>query len=213
MSTLIINGSPKGRNGNTEVFIRQFLKGTMLEYKVRYVYQETPEKLAAQIRRFDATLFFMPLYVFAMPGKVMKLFEKMEPSVGKRFGFVLQFGFVEGHHAENVERQFKSFTARMQAEYIGTVIKGESAGVSMVPESMNRTLFFQLQELGEYYAGTRMFKESVTAALLEPYDLSKRRASIYKFIANTGVNDIMWKSMIRQNKALDKGKDRPFLDL
>lgn len=212
MSTLIINGSPKGKNGNTEVFIRQFLKGAKLECEVRYVHKEASEELATHIRSFDTTLFFMPLYVFAMPGKVMKLFEKMEPSVGKRFGFVLQYGFVEGHHAENVEKQFKSFTAQMQSEYIGTVIKGEAAGVSMVPESMNKKLFSKLRELGEHYAKTGMFKESVMAALLEPYDLSKRRAAIYQAVSNTGVNDIMWNGMLRKNKALDKGRDRPFID-
>lgn len=120
MRTLIINGSPRGKNGNTEVFIRQFLEGAGEEYPVRYVVKEDPLMLAEVIREYDTVLFFMPLYVHAMPGIVMKLFEQMKTCrEGQRIGFVVQAGFIEGAQARFLVRYLKQFALlrELGAEY------------------------------------------------------------------------------------------------
>jgi len=82
MNTLIINGSPTRQNGNTEVFIRQFLMGAGRDYPVRYAAKEPAEDLARAVTHAGTLLIFMPLYVHAMPGVVMKLFELMPPARG-----------------------------------------------------------------------------------------------------------------------------------
>lgn len=80
MKTLIINGSPNGKKGNTEILCRRFIKGMQIQPEVRYVAGEDAQALATYMDGFDHWLFFFPLYVNAMPGIVKRLFEHMEPN-------------------------------------------------------------------------------------------------------------------------------------
>lgn len=56
MRTLIINGSPKGKNGNTEWFVRHFNSGFKEPCKVCYAAKESGAHLASYIRHFDTGL-------------------------------------------------------------------------------------------------------------------------------------------------------------
>lgn len=212
MRTLIINGSPKQGDGNTGIFIERFSKGAGARYETRYAYRGDPDELARYMEGFDALLFFMPLYVHAMPGGVMKLLERMQPSPGKKIGFVLQYGFAEGHQAAYVKKFFEAFAARMQFAYLGTAARGNSAGVTMMPERMNRALFSQIEALGAHYAQTGAFREDIVAQWMEPYSLKKSTAKKYEFLYKAGLGNLMWNHMLRANHALDKKQDRPFAD-
>lgn len=212
MNTLVINGSPKGRDSNTDIFIAQFFLGAGKDYEVRYAACEEPRELAAYLYGFDAVLFFMPMYVFAMPGIVMRLFENMKPRAGQRLGFVLQYGFVEGNQADYAKRVFEAFTARMRGVYLGTASRGNAAGVSMMPARMSKPLFSLLRALGAHYETTGTFDAAVAAKLLEPYAFTKRRARWMDFLFRIGLEKIMWHFMLRSNNALDKVLDRPFAE-
>ena len=72
METLIINGSPKSKNGNTEIFIKKFVKEMKAPYEICYAAKENPLQIAKYMKEFDKVIVFMPLYVHAMPGIVMK---------------------------------------------------------------------------------------------------------------------------------------------
>ena len=50
MKEVIVNGSPRGRAGNTEIFIRRFLKGLGRELPVRYAAQEDAEQLKRETK-------------------------------------------------------------------------------------------------------------------------------------------------------------------
>ena len=83
MKTLILNGSPHAKSGNTEIFIRNFAKGLESPYEVRYVLQEDAEQLAEYLLQFDTVIIAMPLYIHAMPGIVMRLIEHMKAASGE----------------------------------------------------------------------------------------------------------------------------------
>ncbi len=80
MKTLILNGSPRAAQGNTEVFIRQFMRGAGQSCPVRYVAKEPASEIAQAVRGCGVLLVFLPLYVHAMPGIVLKVFEQMKPA-------------------------------------------------------------------------------------------------------------------------------------
>lgn len=212
MRTLIINGSPRGKNGNTEVFIRQFLEGAGEEYPVRYVVKEDPLMLAEVIRKYDTVLFFMPLYVHAMPGIVMKLFEQMKTCrEGQRIGFVVQAGFIEGAQARFLVRYLKQFAGRLGYEYLGTVTRGDAAGTTMIPGILNRKLFALLRELGAEYAVDGRFNRDTAASLAGIHEISSQKARVLTFLNKIGADHTIWKKFWRDNGQSTHGMDRPFI--
>lgn len=211
MNTLIINGSPNGGKGNTEIFIRQFLMGCQTPYEVAYAAKENPAFLAERLKEFDAVLFFIPMYVFAMPGIVMKLIEEMVPSQsGQRIGFVVQYGFAEGAQAQYIKRYSELLAKRLQYKHIGTITKGNAAGVGMMPETMNKKLFSRLRALGRHYSETGTFDCSIEKEMEKPYHLSKAAAMGNEMLNSIGVSKIFWHKMLRDNNAFNNRLDKPF---
>ena len=84
MKTLIINGSPNGKKGNTEIFCRRFIQGMQNQPEICYVVEEDPATLVRYMNNFDSWLFFFPLYVNAMPGVLKNLFEHLDSGMKKK---------------------------------------------------------------------------------------------------------------------------------
>ena len=214
MSTLIINGSPRGKNGNTELFIRHFNRGFKEPCKVCCAAKESGEHLASYIRHFDTVILMMPLYIHAMPGIVMKLFECMEPAreSGKTMGFIVQSGFMESAQSGYLERYLSALAKSLNYAYLGTVIRGGSAGVSMMPEKMNRKLFSRLRALGGHFEQDGTFDRDLAKLLSKPLALSKAKCLLLRFMTRMGLGDSMfWNAMLKSNKAFDKRFDKPFV--
>ncbi|QQO07757.1 hypothetical protein [Breznakiella homolactica] len=212
MNTFIINGSPRGKAGNTELFIRQFIAGMSTPPEVGYAAGADPSELAENAAGYTTLLVFMPLYVHAMPGIVLKFFEKLKPAApGQRMGFVVQAGFIEGAQARFLKRYCGLLAERLGYDYLGMVTKGDAAGVSMLPDFFSRKLFRLLNTLGRRYEETGRFDEAAAAELAGTYQLSKNEARLYGFLAGIGVSHIFWKKFWRDNGVSGRGMDRPFL--
>lgn len=213
MKTLIINGSPKGRNGNTEIFIKKFVGEMKAPYEICYLAKEDSLQFANYIKEFDAVIMFMPLYVHAMPGIVMKLIESMEPTsdAGKTMGFIVQSGFMESSQSKYLERYLSALSKNLNYTYLGTVIRGGSAGTYMMPEKMNKKLFEQLRVLGECFERNGTFNIETVKEMGKPFKLSKSKSVLLQFFSKIGFGDAMfWNMMLKQNNAKDKRFDRPF---
>lgn len=213
MSTLIINGSPKGKNGNTEIFIRHFTQGIKTPCEVCYAAKESGARIAECMKRFDTVIVAMPLYIHAMPGILMKMFECMEPAAesGKAMGFIVQSGFIESAQSKYLERYLSALAKSLHYAYLGAVIRGGSAGVSMMPEKMNRKLFIRLRALGEHYEMDGTFDRDVIVALSKSVALSKVKCALLQFMSRVGLGDCMfWNYVLKSNNAFDKRLDRPF---
>ena len=115
MKLLIINGSPHGEKGNTGIFITQFVKGMKEIPMVCCIKKEKPEVIAEKIKSFDTILIVMPLYVHAMPGPVMKLFENLQvqDTGNKSLGCIVQMGFAGSSHADYARRCMKQQAKRL----------------------------------------------------------------------------------------------------
>lgn len=213
MNALIINGSPKAERGNTEVFIRQFVDGMAAPCPVRYVAKECCETLAKELQAFDTIIIMMPLYIHAMPGMVMKLLECLEPApqARKSIGFLVQSGFIEAAQAQYLERYLSALAHKLNYTYLGTVIRPGSAGTSLMPESMNKTLFRCLNRLGAQFEATGAFEQALMTQLATPDTLTKGQAKFHQFLCNVGLeSNLFFKMMLRQNGALGRALDRPF---
>lgn len=212
MKTLIINGSPKGGQGNTEAFIRQFLLGAGQNYPVHYAAKEPASELAQTVGAFDTLLIFMPLYVHAMPGIMMKLFEQMPTAkAGQKIGFVIQAGFIEQAQTRFLVRYLNAFTTRLGYENLGVVTRGDAAATTMMPTFMTRKLFKLLQKLGAHYAQHNQFDNDTIVLLAGVYNIPPHKARLYEFFNHTGINHVFWHKFWRDNGVYEQGLDRPFI--
>ena len=211
MKTIFINGSPHGRQGNSEIFIRQIMIGMYVVSDVLYVSTHQYDELADQAALADRLIFVMPLYVHAMPGIVMKLFEVMKPAKeGAQILFVVQSGFIEVAQSAYCVKALKHQAARLGYECLGVVVRGNSAGVSLMPEKANRKLFEDLQALGQRLAETGELDEVIVARLGDPYRLSRQKLWQLQLLSRLGLGDLYWQYMLRKNHAYKKRFDRPF---
>lgn len=214
MSTLIINGSPKGEKGNSHIFAGKFVKGMKRPCKIRSIVKENYALLAKEIKTYDTIIFVMPLYVHAMPGIVMKLLEQITPTEKeeKAMGFILQSGFAEPAQSRYAKRYFEMVCRRLRYRYLGTIIKGEAAGTYMVPEKMNKKLFAALEELGKYYEQTGRFSEKIRLNFEKNYTFTKAQARRNQLMYKTGLGNIMWNSMLKKHNAYEERLARPFAE-
>ena len=210
MKTLIINGSPNGRKGNTEIFCRQFVAGMQMSPELRYVVEEDASTLAAYMEGFDSWLLFFPLYVNAMPGIVKRLFEHMQPNQKKGIGYFVQFGFDDAFQADWLLTILKNFNKRMGYQDLGIVVAGGMAGVRFIPERMNKKLFTRLQRSGMLYEQSGAFDEESIRLFGQPYRFSKGQANLYSFLTRIGLGNIAWNITLKKNKAFQKRFDKPF---
>lgn len=211
MKTIFINGSPHGRQGNSEVFIRQLMSGMHVVSDILYADTHQYDELAAQAALADQLIFVMPLYVHVMPGIVMKLFEVMKSAKkGAQILFVVQSGFIEAAQSAYCVKALKHQAARLGYECLGVVVRGNSAGVSLMPEKANQKLFEDLQALGRRLAETGELDEEIVARLGDPYRLSCHKLRQLQLLSRLGLGDIYWQYMLRKNHAYKKRFDRPF---
>lgn len=212
MKLLWINGSPNQKQGNSEIFIRQLQKGMKQESTVRYAYGSSLETLAKEILEYDTCIIVMPLYVFAMPSMVMKLFETLgDDYQGRRLGFIVQQGFDESCHSDFLLEYLPTLANRKQFTYMGTIVKGGAAGTRWLSDRMNQALFQQLQEFASVFERCATFPATWIQAFQEPHRLSKKQLRLYRILTFFGITKLMWLFMLGKNHALRRRFDQPYL--
>lgn len=217
MNMIILNGSPKIniKESNTEIFISEFMKDMKNRYPVKYIARENHKELSNSLKDYDTILIFLPLYIHAMPGIVMKFIEELDESimVGKNLGFLIQAGFPETAQEKYVVRYFEELSKELKCNYIGTVCKGEAAVAYMFPKKYKK-LFKNLNELGSKFEDTKEYDKAISKQIAYPYNLSDyslfTRGAI-KVGYKLGLCDMGWKMMLKKNNALDKSFDKPFI--
>lgn len=214
MNTVIINASPKGntKNSNTRIICEAFIRNMKEPCEIKLIVNADLEELATDVQQYDTIIFVLPLYIHAMPGIMMHFIEYFKPSTieGKSMGFIIQAGFIETAQEKYVECYFKDLAKQLNYHYLGTVSKGEAAGIYMFPKMFKKVLR-KINELGEIYEITHRFDPKLVEDLGKPYTLSKSQVRLFQFLCDIGLNNLGWHKVLRQNKALDKRLDRPFL--
>ncbi|MEG0366513.1 MAG: hypothetical protein RR585_06740 [Coprobacillus sp.] len=211
MKLLWINGSPNGKKGNSDIFIKKMQLGMKNQGDIKYVVQEDLAKLAKEMLDYEMIIIVMPLYVFAMPGIVMRLFEEMTHDyTGIRIGFVVQYGFIEGKFSCYLDQYLKQYSTSLNMDYMGSVYRGGSAGVYVMPEKMNKKLFKRLSLLGESIEKNLQFDQSIVDEFMQPYELTKFAAKKYQLLTGIGMTNLFWNSCLKSNKAFDKRFDAPY---
>lgn len=214
MNTIILNGSPKG---NVEkcgsYFLAQaFVSGMGQPCEIRSIAKEDAASLIKYIESFDRIIIITPNYIHAVPGPVIRFLGMLPPAGDseRSFGFIIQSGYPEAAESEIISRYFANLMRQLNYDYLGTVIKGECAGLAIMP-GMFKKLAKKFAAFGKDYEQTGSFSEKYIKKFAEPYELSKSAVWRLNMMDKIGVSRIGWNKMQKAHGGYEHRLDRPFL--
>jgi NAD(P)H-dependent FMN reductase len=214
----VFNGSPRGKSGNTAVFLKHLTDGfaSSGEHTYETFYLRRVKETAQFVQAFgeaEAVLLAFPLYTDAMPGMVKAFIEALAPFRGREnnpaIGFLVQSGFPEATHSRYVERYLEKLASRLGCRYMGTVVKGNGEGARWLPEG--HKLFLSLQEIGRALAEQGAFDEELLRGLAKPERFPTFLAPVFKVLLKTKLSTGGWDNQLKNNKAYEQRFARPYV--
>ena len=228
-SLLLLNGSPRGKSGNTPILLSQIAagweeasgptatSGTAPGEATRMLHLARPSEFEAAVAAFgeaDTVILGMPLYTDAMPARVKEFIEQLQPYVGRednpRLGFLIQSGFAEALHSRHLERYLEKLARRLGCEYAGTIVKGGGEGIRMQPDRWNRKLFDGVRGLGSSLALDGQFDEELLTRVAGTERYTASRATIVRMVSATSLGQWYWNSQLKRNGAYEQRFARPY---
>ncbi len=217
MKLTVFNGSPRGKSGNTEVFLRHLLQGwTSIEgneYETFFLRRvQDTEQFAQAFAEAKCVLLAFPLYTDAMPGIVKAFIESLAPYRGREgnppIGFLVQSGFPEAAHSRHVERYLEKLAARLGCRYLGTVVRGGGEGARWMPE--DHKLFLSLQAIGRTWAERGALDEEQLCALAKPERFPRILGPLFRVLLKTEKAQGYWNRRLEENGAYEERFARPY---
>lgn len=212
MQYLLFNGSPRGKNGNSERISRQFADG-LLETKdistemISLNRPSSREEGAQKFASADCAILVFPLYTDAMPGIVMDFIEKLEPYKAKlqhlSLGFIVHSGFPEGLQSRGVEKYLVRLTALLGAQYAGTVVAAGSMGMS--PKKLEI-----IRELGRRFPEKMVFDPALLPRASSFEKLPKFMVPIMSLLCKTRFMNTYWDQDLKKNGAFADRFAKPY---
>ena len=213
----LFNGSPRGRRGNTPIFLEQITKGFGGPAEIHHLVRlkETEQMLQA-FAGAECVLLGFPLYTDAMPGVVKHFIEALEPFVGRAnnppLGFLVQSGFHEGLHSRYVERYLEKLAGRLGSPYLGTIVKGNGEGVRIMPPQATQGLFTELQSLGAGLARDGNLAQQILARLANPERYPALLGPLFQAFLRLPIAHAYFDDMLKKNGVFAQRFARPFAE-
>jgi hypothetical protein len=167
------------------------------------------EEWAAAFQREEHVLFFMPLYVHAMPSHVMAFMERLQVSKGS-ISFFVQSGFPESSQSHYLEAYFEQLALRLGRIYLGTAIKGGMEGMQMRPQSGQTKIMEPLVKAIVALVFDGKFNPKDINRLASPVRMGLFMKTIFKILARFGLVNYFWDQQLKGNQAFEKRFDQPF---
>lgn len=212
----LFNGSPRGRRGNTPIFLREIASGFGGASEIHHLIRlKETQPMVQAFAQAECVLLGFPLYTDSMPGVVKHFIEALEPLTSRRnnppLGFVVQSGFPEGLHSRYVERYLEKLAQRLGSPYLGTVVKGNGEGVRITPPEATQNLFANLQAVGASLAKTGRFDPIALKAIAQPEQFPAILGPVFQVLLRLPAGHAYFDDMLKKNGAYDRRFARPFL--
>ncbi|MGO5065377.1 flavodoxin family protein [Clostridium sporogenes] len=210
---VIYNGSPRRSGSNSTLILKKVIEALSDKVEIRDLKQgDKWEEWAEAFKKENNVMFFMPLYVHAMPSHVMAFIEKLQVSRGS-ISFFVQSGFPESSQSYYLEAYFERLALRLGRTYIGTAIKGGVEGLQMRPDKAQEKIIEPMVNsiVNLVYEGS--FNPSSISQLARPIRLGKGMEILFKAFSKIGLINFMWDKQLKENDAYEKRFDCPYLSL
>jgi multimeric flavodoxin WrbA len=218
----LINGSPRGTGGNTELFLSRIVEGftsgggsDVERLALSHARGDTKGLYDAYVGAESVILGF-PLYTDHMPGMVMSFIESLAPLVGREgnppMGFLVQSGFPEALHSRYVERYLAGLAARLGSPYLGTIVKGGGEAVRHMPEERNKKTFVALRNLGAGLAREGRFDPALLAELARPERFPGIVMFAFRPLLKMRFATKYWDDQLEKNGVYERRFARPYAE-
>ena len=219
MRWTIFNGSPRAKKSNSDVLVSKLREGLVVaggqvegpHYLVQA--RKRDEHLAA-FAAAERVLVVFPLYVDAMPAQVVEFFAALADRVGRDdnppMAFLVHSGFPEACHSRGVERYLEKLCKRLGSEYLGTMVKGGSEGIQVMPGWMTRKVFRTMAALGGDLGRDGAPSAANLRALAGEERLGAFKRVLLRLMKAVGLSDQYWKQQLRKNGVWERRYARPY---
>jgi multimeric flavodoxin WrbA len=216
---LLLNGSPRGKVGNSRKILAWMAEG-MAEAGVSTVpmLDLVPDPGRAELFEAflaaDEVLFAFPLYCDSVPALVKTFLETLAarnaPSIsGKRVAFVVHSGFPEGIHTETLGRYLARLCQRMGFQHLGTLRKGGTEVIQGMSPAGTAKLAARFREAGRELAAKGCFSTELMSRMASPRRFGPLERAVLHFLIWTGRIDDFWNRVLKKNGAFDRRFDTP----
>jgi multimeric flavodoxin WrbA len=206
---VIYSGSPRKSHSNTSFILSKVAEILGDRVEIRDLKKRDKwDRWAEAFKEEKDVMFFMPLYVHAMPSHVMEFVEKLKPSKGS-ISFFVQSGFPESSQSHYLEAYFEQLALRLGRTYLGTAIKGGVEGMQMRPARARDKAIEPLANAIINLFEQGKFSQKDIKKLAMPVRFGVIVIVIFKLLYKTGLVNIMWDQQLKENGAFEKRFDRP----
>lgn len=212
----IFIGSPRGKSSNSTILAEKFITGfnsiNKIEVPVFYLNQlKNHTDFVEVFKKSQSVILIFPLYTDSMPGIVKSFLEQLPKSnQNKNMGFVVHSGFPEAIHSTFVEKYLDKLSNRLNCNYLGTIIKGGTEGIKIMPEYMTKSVFRLFIDLGKNYAANGELKREILMKLAKPYKFSRFRLIIFRFLSTLGLTNMYWNMNLKKHNAYNLRFAKPY---
>lgn len=207
---IIYNGSPRRISSNSKLVLDYAVKIMGERIEVRDL-KET-EKWNSWAQSFSNeknVMFFMPLYVHAMPSHVMNFIEKLGASKGT-ISFFVQSGFPESSQSHYLEAYFEQLSNRLGREYIGTAIKGGLEGLQRMNINQQEKVILKLVENIKDLIENGCFNQNNIKQLGNPVRYDFLTLIVLRMLIKLGLINLFWDKQLKANQAFEYRYKTPF---
>lgn len=208
---VIYNGSPRRSGSNSALILKKVVDALGDRVEVRDLKEKIKwNEWAESFINEKHVMFFMPLYVHAMPSHVMAFIEKLHASKGS-ISFFVQSGFPESSQSHYLEAYLEQLALRLGRTYVGTAIKGGIEGLQMRPARAQEKMMEPLVKSIANLVCEGSFNPEHISELAEPIRLGKAARIIIKLLTRIGLINFFWNQQLKENNAYEKRFDCPYL--
>ena len=208
---VIYNGSPRKSGSNSALILKKVVDALGDRTEIRDLKERNKwEAWAESFERETHVMFFMPLYIHAMPSHVMAFIERLPASPGS-ISFFVQSGFPESSQAHYLEAYFEQLSLRLGRTYVGTAIKGGVEFVQRKPAKAQAKMIKPIVKAIENLVYEGGFNVTDIRQLAMPIRFGTGAAFVVKLLAKIGVVNIYWDHQLKENAAYQKRFDRPYI--
>lgn len=217
---MLCNGSSRGKRSNTAILLKHFTDGFMAtqgnSYELAYLIRlnEHPA-FVEKLRKADAAIIAFPLYTDSMPAIVKEFIETLGAGKGNMpaLGFIIQSGYPETIHSRFVEKYCEKLARRLNARYLGTVIRGGIEGIQTKPPLLTRRIFMAFRSLGRHFGVTKEFHPIIKKKLAGRDRMSTAGLILFGILKITGISNLHWNKVLKKNGVYKCRFDRPYQPL
>jgi len=210
---VIYNGSPRKSGSNSAIILKKVTEVLGNRVEIRDLKERDKWETWEDAFESDKhVMFFMPLYVHAMPSHIMRFIEKLKPSQGS-ISYFVQSGFPESSQSHYLEAYFEQLALRLRRTYIGTAIKGGVEGLQQRPATAQEKMIKPMVDAIVNLVNGGTFNPINIQQLAKPIRLSKGTLILFNIFSKIGLINFFWDKQLRENNAYEQRFDCPYLVL